>query len=291
MQDKNNNFPAFYNGKYLNIHEISISPLDRGFLFGDSIYEVIPVYAGKTLAQDMHLQRLIDGLSAIGIPSPHAINEWRNITKPFLDSSLEAQLIYIQVSRGQEPQRKHRFPVNCEPNVLIFSNHFKPPIDLDYPGCAGHLQQDVRWQRCDIKSTSLMGNVLAYHKLHSEGVANDEALLVRDGKVVEAPSSNLFAYKEGVIYTCALDNILGGVTRKQNIQLAQELGLKVVEEAPSCEFIKTAQEVWVTNSMEELKPIVSIDGQPIGNGVPGNIWKQLFKAYQVLKTNEGYAIL
>ncbi|MFT5706046.1 MAG: D-alanine transaminase [Oceanospirillaceae bacterium] len=283
MQDKNNNFPAFYNGKYLNIQDISISPLDRGFLFGDSIYEAIPTYSGKTLAEEEHLQRLIDGLCAIGITSLHSINEWKNIIKPLLDVNLAAQLIYIQVSRGTENIRKHRFPVTCEPNILLFSNQFNPPINLDYPGCAGHLQQDVRWQRCDIKSTSLMGNVLAYQLLYSQGVANDEALLVRDGKVVEAPSSNLFTYKDGVIYTPPLGNILGGVTRTQNIQLAQAIGINIVEKAPSCEFIKTAEEVWVTNSMEELKPIVTIDGEPIGKGVPGDIWKRLFSDYQLLK--------
>ncbi|MDB4837042.1 aminotransferase class IV [Marinomonas sp.] len=277
------NFPAFYNGKYLNINEISISPLDRGFLFGDSIYEAIPVYAGKTLDEEGHVERLMEGLHSVGIISPYSSSVWRSLLEPLLDSQAVAQLIYIQVSRGNETSRKHRFPVACEPNVLMFSNSFIPPIDLNYQGCAGHLQEDFRWQRCDIKSTSLMGNVLAYQKLYQDGVANDEALLVRDGKVVEAPSSNIFAYKNGVIYTPPLGNILGGITRSINIKLAKDAGLKIVEEAPSCEFIKTAQEVWVTNSMEELKPVVSIDGEMIGDGLPGPIWKELFHAFQGLK--------
>jgi len=283
MQDSNNNSPAFYNGKYLSIHEVAISPLDRGFLFGDSIYEVIPVYAGKALAGDEHLKRLLEGLRAIGITSLHSIIAWKEIIKPLLEPSLTAQLIYIQVSRGTESVRKHRFPVNCEPNVFIFSQPFTPPIDPAYPGCDGHLQQDVRWQRCDIKSTSLMGNVLAYQQLYSQGVANDEALLVRDGNVVEAPSSNVFAYKEGVVYTPPLGNILGGITRTQNMQLARAIGLDVVEKVLSCEFMKTVQEVWVTNSVEELKPIVTIDGEPVGEGTPGIIWKKLLEQYQSLK--------
>lgn len=277
------NFPAFYNGKYLNINEISISPLDRGFLFGDSIYEAIPVYAGKTLDEEGHIERLMEGLNSVGIISPYSSSVWCSLLEPLLDRQAVAQLIYIQVSRGNETSRKHRFPVACEPNVLMFSNSFMPPIDLNYQGCAGHLQQDLRWQRCDIKSTSLMGNVLAYQRLYRDGVANDEALLVRDGKVVEAPSSNIFAYKDGVIYTPPLGNILGGITRSMNIKLAQNAGLKIVEEAPSCEFIKTAQEVWVTNSIEELKPVTSIDGAMIGDGLPGPIWKKLFHAFQGLK--------
>ncbi len=277
------NFPAFYNGKYLNINEISISPLDRGFLFGDSIYEAIPVYAGKALDEEGHIERLMEGLNSVGIISPYSSSAWRSLLEPLLDRQAVAQLIYIQVSRGNETSRKHRFPVACEPNVLMFSNSFIPPIDLNYQGCAGHLQEDFRWQRCDIKSTSLMGNVLACQKLYRDGVANDEALLVRDGKVVEAPSSNIFAYKNGVIYTPPLGNILGGITRSINIKLAKDVGLNVVEEAPSCEFIKTAQEVWVTNSMEELKPVVSIDGEMIGDGLPGPIWRELFHAFQGLK--------
>jgi len=283
MTNKNSKTLAFFNGSYMSIDKVAISPFDRGFLLGDSIYEVVPVYRGKTLGGAQHYQRLMDGLKAIGIQSPYTLSDWAGICAPVLLADEEAQLLYLQVTRGDEQVRNHRFPIEAPPTVLIFSIPFTSPIDKDYPGCAAHLQDDLRWQRCNIKSTSLMGNVLAYQQLHSDGVGNDEALLVRDGFVVEAPSSNLFMVKNGVIFTPGIDNILPGVTRALLIDIALNLAIEVREQAPSIEMLKRADEVWVSNSMEELKPIVSIDGQPIGLGVPGEIWRQLFAGYQQLK--------
>ncbi len=283
MTYKNNNIPAFFNGSYMTIDQVSISPFDRGFLLGDSIYEVIPVYAGRMLAGDKHYRRLMDGLQSIGIESPYTQADWPGIAAPVLLDNEAAQLLYIQVTRGDEQTRKHRFPVEVPPTVLIFSIPFSPPVDENHLGCAAHVQDDLRWQRCNVKSTSLMGNVLAYRQLYVDGVANDEALLVRDGRVVEAPSSNLFMAKGGVIFTPPIDNILPGITRVLVIDIARDLGMDVREEAPNIVMLKDADEVWVTNSMEELKPVISIDGQTVGQGVPGEIWFQLFKAFQALK--------
>ncbi|HCH23184.1 MAG TPA: D-alanine aminotransferase [Oceanospirillaceae bacterium] len=282
MTNKNNS-PAFFNGNYMTIDQVAISPFDRGFLLGDSIYEVIPVYNGTMLGGEKHCQRLLHGLHAVGIESPYTLDGWQDVAAPVLLEGQAAQLIYIQVTRGAEQVRKHRFPIAAPPTVLIFSIAFSPSVSELYPGCAGHLQEDLRWQRCSLKSTSLMGNVLAYQQLYSDGVANDEALLVRNDRVVEAPSSNLFMAKDGVIFTPPIDNILPGVTRALVIDIAEDLGINMREEAPSIELFKSADEVWVTNSMEELKPIISIDGRPVGEGVPGEIWRQLFESFQTLK--------
>ncbi|MEZ9579919.1 MULTISPECIES: aminotransferase class IV [unclassified Vibrio] len=283
MTNEINKSAAFFNGTYTTMDQVRISPFDRGFLLGDSIYEAVPAYDGKMLDYKRHGQRLLNGLNTVGIESPYTLDGWKEIIEPLIDPSEPAQLLYIQVSRGDEQVRKHRFPVNAEPTVLIFSIPFALPIDENYPGCAGHLQEDLRWKRCNVKSTSLMGNVLAYHELYTNGVALDEALLVRDGYVVEAPSSNLFMVKDGVIFTPPVDNILPGVTRDVTIDIANQQGITVHEEAPTVEMLKDADEVWVTNSMEELKPVITIDGQAVGDGKPGAIWLQLFKGFQALK--------
>ena len=282
MTNKNNT-PAFFNGNYMPISQVCISPFDRGFLLGDSIYEVVPVYHGKMLGGKEHLQRLLNGLTSIGIQSPYSVDDWAGVCAPVILESEAAQLLYIQVTRGDEQVRKHRFPVASSPTVLIFPIPFSPPIDASYLGCAAHLQEDLRWQRCDVKSTSLMGNVLAYQQLHQEGAADDEALLVRNGLVVEAPSSNLFMAKGNTIYTPPIDNILPGITRALVISTAKRAGYDVKEQSPNPLQLKEADEVWVTNSYEELKAITSIDGHPVGSGLPGDIWRRLLDEYQKLK--------
>lgn len=280
MTEKHNEQLAFFNGKYMPVAEVAISPFDRGFLFGDSIYEVIPVYNGKMLGGDLHLQRLINGLIAIGITSPYALSDWRTIARTVLATREAAQMLYIQVSRGAEASRKHRFPIVSEPTVLIFSTPFTPSVSLDYQGCAATLQPDKRWQHCDIKATSLLANVLAYQQLYCDDAAHNEALFVRDGVVVEAASSNLFMVKDNQIYTPPIDNILPGITRHIILQIAAKLQYQVCELAPTPIMLKDADEVWVSNSIEELKPVISIDGQMIGSGVPGKVWRELFLHYQ-----------
>lgn len=279
---------ALFNGNYLPIEDVSISPFDRGFLFGDSIYEVVPIYDKVALGGTQHYQRLVDSLTAIGINSPYSVLEWAEKLQPTL-CDVPAQMIYIQVTRGVEPVRKHRLPVDAPPTVLAFSIPFTPPISRDYAGGHGHLQTDLRWQRCDIKSTSLIGNILAYQQLYERGTANDEALLTRGDNVVEAPSSNLFIVKDNAVITPPLDNILAGVTRATVINLAKQQGLPTLELPLTKTAVKNADEVWVSNSYDELKPLISIDGEPVGDGKPGPIWLALFDAYQTLKGDLAYS--
>ncbi len=278
---------GFLNGDYLPLKDIQISPFDRGFLFGDGIYEVTPIYNNKPLGEKEHYQRLIKSLAEVGIKSPYTLEEWTEKMNPLLDANNSAEMLYIQVTRGVEPVRKHRFPVDVLPTVFAFVMSFKPPISLDYQGCSAHLLPDLRWQRCDVKSISLIGNILAYHQLYEKGAEKDEALLTRtDGKnthIVECPSSNIFAVVDDVIVTPPLDNILVGVTRGMVIEDAKRLGLPIIECPLSVENLARASEVWVTNSYEELKPVVKIDGKPVGDGKTGQIWEQLFSAYQERK--------
>ncbi len=278
---------GFFNGDYMPLQDIRVSPFDRGFLFGDGIYEVTPIYNNRPLGGTEHYQRLIKSLMEIGIESPYSIEEWEEKMTPLLDPNNSAEMLYIQVTRGVEPVRKHRFPVDVPPTVFAFVMSFNPPISLDYQGCHAHLLPDLRWKRCDVKSISLIGNILSYHQLYEKRAENDEALLTRtDGKnthIVEAPSSNVFAVVDDVIISPPLDNILVGVTRSMVIEDAKRLGLPIIECPLSLENLRRASEVWVTNSYEELKPIVMIDGDPVGDGRTGKIWKQLFMAYQERK--------
>lgn len=283
MTHDNNHSPAFFNGQYMPLSQVHISPLDRGFLFGDGIYEVVPVYQGKALGGTQHWQRLLQGLKVSGIELAMTPDDLIQTAQPLLDSDEAAQMLYVQVTRGVEACRKHRFPVQAEPTVLMFSSSFIPPITQDYDGCSAWLQQDLRWQRCSVKSTSLMGNVLAYHQLWQNGVTQDEALLVRGDRVVEAPSSNLFAVIDGVIVTPPVDNILNGVTRALVIEQARTQGFEVQEIAPAVCDLSRASEIWVSNSYEELKPVVRLEGKLVGSGKPGPVWRKLFQCYQTLK--------
>lgn len=282
LDDKS--LPAFYNGDFMTLGQVSISPMDRGFLFGDSVYEVIPAFHGKLLGDLEHFQRLMQSLAKIDLSLTFSIDDLMSICQPLLSDKNACELIYIQVTRGVEAIRKHRFPVTAKPTILIYSQPYDVPFALDYKGSHAYFQEDLRWQKCDIKSTSLMGNILAYQQLYQQGHENDEALLVRDEFVVEAPSSNLFMAKDNVIYTPPLNNILAGVTRDLVVKLIHEAGLELKEVSPSKAMLLNADEVWLTNSIEELKPIITIEGKNIGSGKPGPIWQQLFNGYQKLKS-------
>lgn len=274
---------AYFNGEYMPLSHVSISPLDRGFLLGDGVYEAIPAYNGTLLAGEWHWQRLLNGLQSAGINPGLSAEDLNQIAAGLMDAGEPESLLYIQITRGAEAMRKHRFPVTSEPTILMFPIAFSAPISLDYDGCSAWFQDDLRWQRCSIKSISLMGNVLAYRQLFLDGVASDEALLVRDGNVVEAPSSNVFIVSNSEIITPPLDNILPGVTRNLVIALARSEGYVMTERAISKQEVQAADEIWVTNSMEELKPVVMLEGKPVGDGRPGAIWQQLYTAFQALK--------
>ena len=275
--------PAFYNGDFMTLSQVSISPMDRGFLFGDSVYEVVPAFHGQLLGAHEHLQRLMQSLAKIDLSLPYSFDDLMSVCQSLLSEQQACELIYIQVTRGVEAIRKHRFPVTAEPTILIYSQPYDVPFTLDYQGSHAYFQEDLRWQKCEIKTTSLMGNILAYQQLYQQGHENDEALLVRDELVVEAPSSNLFMVKDKVIYTPPLDNILAGVTRDLVVKLIHKSSFDLKEISPSKAMLLNADEVWLTNSIEELKPIITIEGKNIGSGNPGPIWLQLFSAYQELK--------
>jgi len=269
---------VFLNGEYMPIEEAKISPLDRGFLFGDGIYEVIPSYFGKMVGFQAHINRMNDGLKAIGIELNWDDNQWLTLCEKLSSTNGEGPLgIYLHVSRGTDTKRFHAFPKDVTPTV--FAMTFEIPIpkkpDLNTVGNGYSLTstEDLRWKRCHIKSTSLLGNVLHFQ----EGVdtGSQEALLFNNKKeLTEASASNIFIVKNGVIATPIQDNqILPGVTRRLIIDiLAKDGTLTVEERIITLDEVRAADEIWITSSSKEIVPVTTLDGVVVGNGKVGDIW-------------------
>lgn len=275
---------VYLNGTFMPIEDAKISPLDRGFLFGDGIYEVIPSYDGKTVGLEPHMQRMFDGLAAIGIKSTKTLEEWKEIIQTLLSKNGNGNLgVYLQVSRGADVKRYHAYPENVEPTIFAMTNAIKPPVEADASTAKGFsvgTTQDMRWKRCHIKSTALLGNVMHFQQGYEGG--NDEILLYNEDNVLtEASSSNAFIVKDGVVITPVLDNqILPGITRKLILDILEKDGSIPFEVRDiTMEEVFNADEIWVTSSSKELAPVTSIDGKPVGNGFVGKVWEAAFKLY------------
>ena len=271
---------AYLDGDYVAIEEARISPLDRGFLYGDGVYEVIPVYAGNPLEAAAHLDRLDRSLEAVGIPSPLSRDEWQALLSELTErNALTDAAIYLQVSRGATTGRDHVFPTGTEPTVFAMCMERHPgnretgsAITLD----------DIRWRHNHIKATSLLGNVLLRQAAADAGA--DECILLRDGHAIEASSSNLFIVIDGVLVTPPLQpQILAGITRQVIIELAGEHGIPVEERAIRESELRQADEIWIASSMREILPIVLLDGEPVGAArqveQPGPVYRRLKAAF------------
>lgn len=275
---------AWLNGEWCKLDEVRISPLDRGFLFGDGVYEVIPVYNRKVFALGPHLERLKHSLSAIRVPNPYTDDEWRKLCDELVERHVwPNQTLYIQVTRGLQPQRDHT-PEDClVPTVFAYSSELKPlPEALLQSGIRCITAEDIRWKRCDIKAITLLPNVMM--KMAAQEAGADDAILIRNGMVVEGTASNVMIVENHTLVTPPLDHcLLGGITRQILLQVAQESGLEVKEEPISLLRLHQADEIWLTSSTKEALPVVEIDGQPVGKGTPGPIWKQMRSAYAAAK--------
>lgn len=277
---------AYFNADYLPLEEVRISPLDRGFLFGDAVYEVIPSYAGEFFLLGPHLERLERSLTAIRLPSPLSRGQWaeclvellrRNAAGPGRDLG-----IYLQVTRGIAP-RDHTFPADAAPTVFAMASPIRPlPASLRASGVAAITAPDTRWERCDIKATTLLANVLA-RQMASESDAT-EAILLRAGRVTEGAASNVLARLGDTVVTPPLQEaLLAGVTRALVLDLARECGLRVVEREMDEAELRSADEIWLTSSTREILPVTRLDDQPVGAGVPGPGWHAVHAAYQIAK--------
>lgn len=274
---------VFLNGKLLPIEQATVSVLDRGFLFGDGVYELVPVYSRVPFRLEEHLARLERSLGETRIRNPYSRAQWCAHIYALIDAQpFEDQGIYFQVTRGAA-KRDHAFPANVEPTVFMMSNPLVNPQPAQVEkGATAVSAQDYRWLRCDIKSISLIGNCLLRQLSAEAGGA--ETILFRDGRLTEASASNVFVVKRGVIQSPPKSNlILPGITYDVVVELARANGLPLeFRDIPEAE-VRAADEVWVSSSSKEVLAIVELDGKRIGEGRPGPVFRRMFQLYQEFK--------
>jgi D-alanine transaminase len=274
---------VFLNGRIVPLEQASVSVLDRGFIFGDGVYELIPVYSRVPFRMDEHLTRLERSLGEAKIRNPYSRAQWRSHIYALIDAQgFDDQGLYFQVTRGVA-KRDHAFPKGGEPTVFMMSNPLvNPPAEQVEKGGAAVTAVDNRWLRCDIKSISLIGNVLLRQLSAEQGAA--ETILFRDGKLTEASASNVFIVKSGVIQSPPKTNlILPGITYDVVVELARANGLPLEFRDVTEADVRAADEVWVTSSSKEVLAIVELDGKRVGDGRPGPVFHRMYQLYQEFK--------
>ena len=274
---------VFLNGEFLPAEQAKVSVFDRGFLLGDGVYEVIPVYAGKCFQLAGHLIRLQASLDGVRMKNPLSMKEWQTMIEQLVERNAGGeQSVYLQVTRGVAP-RDHVFPQGVHPTSFAMSNPLQAlPKKYKTDGIAAITLPDIRWQNCNIKAITLLPNSLL--KQQAQDVGAQEALLIRDGYLTEGAASNAYAVIDGTIYTAPKDEkVLPGITREVVLELAEKNGIPVIEQAVSEDQLKQAQEVWVSSSTKEVLPVTMLDGEIVGEGVPGPVWKQIDTLYQQYK--------
>jgi len=275
---------VYINGEYLPQSQAKVSVLDRGFLFGDGVYEVIPVFSGKPLRLNKHLERMQRSMNRVLLENPLTQEQWQEIFQTLLDSNPGGnRSIYLQVTRGAAPVRDLSISVGVEPTVFVMVNDINP---VDFAGLANGIEavtvDDFRWKACDIKSISLIANVMI--RLRANELNVMDAVMVRDGLVTEGTASNIFVVHQGIISTPPKsDCLLPGITRDLVIELARANGFKLEERDINQDELETADEIWLTSSTREIAPVVKLDDHVIGDGVAGDYWGKIFAKYQDYK--------
>jgi D-alanine transaminase len=270
---------CYLNGEYLPLREARVSPLDRGFLFADSVYEVLPAFDGRLFRFREHFDRLARSLEQVGIRSPHSHQEWQAILEELVrrNGSVD-QYLYVQVTRGAEYGRNHVFPANTQPTVFAMCSPLPQWTDVQRErGFSAILVEDFRWDRCNIKSTALLANVLMKQQASERG-ANEE-IIVRDGEVLEGSSTSILMLRGNTVATPPNSNrILPGTTRDVALELASGLFSVEVRRIAVDELFQ-ADEVWMAAATRNVLPITKIDDRGIGSGRPGFGWKQMADAF------------
>ncbi len=277
---------CFLNGDFIPLKDAKVSVLDRGFIFADGIYEVIPAFAGKPFRLEQHLKRLQDNLTAIKINSPYTSQQWQEIFNGLIEKNnyLDTDCsVYLQVTRGVA-KRDHVFPDDPTATIFAMVNPLLPASpDVLARGLSVIIREDIRWQYCNIKSISLLGNII----LKQEAAENnaDEAILVRNGNVTEGAASNVFIVKDGVIKTPPKDKkLLPGITRNLIVEIANQQGLSCIETNITEDELLSADEVWLSSSTKEVSPVCFIEKKPVANGIPGPHWAKMYQLFQEYKS-------
>ena len=274
---------VYLNGEFMPLSEARVPVLDRGFIFGDGVYEVIPVYSRRPFRLAEHLRRLQNSLDGVRIANPLTDTEWtRLINEIIARNDGDDQSVYLQVTRGVA-KRDHAFPKDAKQTVFLMSNPLTtPPAAQIEDGVAAISATDFRWLKCDVKSVSLLGNCLLKQMAVDAGVA--ETLLFRDGKLTEASSCNVFVVKNGVLLAPPKNNlVLPGITYDVVLEIAQarefEFEVREITEAEA----RSADEIWITSSTKEVLAVTSLDGKTIGDGKPGALFRRMHALYQEFK--------
>ena len=275
---------AYVNGTFLPLEEARVSAMDRGFLFGDGVYEVIPVYNGKLFRFTHHLQRLKKSLQAIRLTVDKSDEQWRELLTELIERNQRGNLsAFIQVTRGASPVRAHPFPSDVTPTIFAFTTALPDRnIDALAAGTKVITLEDTRWKHCHIKATALLPNVLLHQQAIDAGAS--EAILIDQGRVLEGTSSNVFIVHNGKIITPAKgEKILGGITRELTLELATQHGIPCEERVITEAELLSANEVWITSSTREIMPVTQINNVLINNGKAGPVWQAMIKHYQEYK--------
>jgi D-alanine transaminase len=271
------------NGSFLPLDEARVPVLDRGFIFGDGVYEVIPVYDREPFYLEAHLARLARSLAAIRLANPHTDADWTTLVRETIArNGPEHQAVYLQVTRGVAP-RDHTFPKDATPTVFLMASPLKPipPEQLEH-GVAAVSFADNRWLRCDIKTTSLIANVLLRQAASEAGAA--ECVLFRDGKLTEGSASNIFAVRSGVLLAPPKANlILPGITYDVTLEIAARGGIPTEVREVSEAETRSADELWLSSSTREVLAITMLDGAAVGTGCPGPVFRRMHALFQARK--------
>ena len=275
---------VYLNGDFLPLEKAHISVMDRGFLFGDGVYEVIPAYYGKPFRLDEHLRRLDNSLKNIHLQNPMSHADWEQVLHRLIRQHPDQnQSIYLQVTRGAYDRRDHSIPEQVTPTVFVMTTPFNDPDPaVANEGISATTMDDIRWQHCHIKSIALLGNVLLKHQ--AVEADSHEAILIRNGNATEGAASNLFIVSGGDIITPPISNaLLPGITRDVVLELAAKAHLPYRESDISQQQLFEAGEIWLTSSTREIMPVTRLNGNPVANGKPGPVWQQMNRLYQEYK--------
>jgi len=279
---------CYLNGTFQPLEQAAVSPMDRGFLFGDGVYEVIPVYSRRPFRLDEHLGRLQRSLEAIRLPNPLSSAQWQAVVSRLVaDFAADDCSVLLQVTRGPMAVRNHAFPATITPTVFCLAEKLHtPPDDLREKGISAISTTDIRWLRCNVKATSLLANCLLRQMAMDAGCA--ETILFRDGILSEGAASNIFVVKDGILLAPQQNHLmLTGITYDVVLELAATHGLKTVVRDITDAEVRAADEVWMTSSTKEVLPIVELDGRKVGAGEtagkPGPVFWQIYGWYQDFK--------
>ncbi|MGF7193935.1 D-amino-acid transaminase [Staphylococcus pasteuri] len=277
---------VFINGEFLNQDEAKVSYEDRGYVFGDGIYEYIRAYEGKLFTVKEHFERFLRSANEIGLDLTYTVDELIELVRKLLEvNDVKNGGIYIQATRGVAP-REHSFPTPpVKPVIMAFTKSYDRPYEDLENGIYTMTTEDIRWLRCDIKSLNLLGNVLA--KEFAVKYNASEAIQHRGETVTEGASSNVYAIKDGKIYTHPINNfILNGITRRVIKWISEDKNIPFIEETFTVDFLKNADDVIISSTSAEVMPVVKIDGEDVGDGKVGTVTRQLQEGFnQYIETH------